>query len=522
MDKNLPKDPLEEFFKKSLEGQQELPSDDGWDVPSSNVWDRIEVDIQPTAVIRPINYWKWATAAAAVVLLSFVYQLTTQNQEIEKLATEVKQHEEQIEQIKEELITTQHELESTVAAQNTNTINYRQSSKNEEVAQRDESKDSQRAPSFSRDYEEGIGGQNNNDIPNVPSQNTEMISIPNANQLILDQKENTIVDNQSSLDLEKTNSDHSKVELIQKEKVADVNSLPNRYFLAESLKEVEIVKPTFNEWGIIKKTSFDRPSNFYLGVYGSRNIGKRNTVGDKSSLSQARIDQINKVRVNSSWTTGGGVKIGYRLNDRWSIESGLQYTKSEVNARHRIPKQYDASNEIQDLSTGNYENEVALSLVTSIGDIDSDVTLSRDAGVPIVNQTFFNIPIESNQKVSFLGIPLVAKYSFGHQKVRLGLKGGLLTNFVLDADVKISEIDSPLPILEHRRHRIKSKSDLKNLKSTTIDILGGIEAEIKINDKMYFSFEPSISKSLTPIFEKNDVETYPVMANVRMGVNYLF
>ena len=92
MDKNLPKDPLEEFFKKSLEGQDELPSDDGWDVPSSNVWDRVEADIQPTAIVRPINYWKWATVAASVVLLFFAYQWTTQNQQIEILMTEVNEN----------------------------------------------------------------------------------------------------------------------------------------------------------------------------------------------------------------------------------------------------------------------------------------------------------------------------------------------------------------------------------------------------------------------------------------------
>ena len=75
MDKNLPKDPLEEFFKKSLEGQNELPSDNGWDIPSLNVWDRVEADIQPTAIVRPINYWKWATVVASMVLLFFTYKI---------------------------------------------------------------------------------------------------------------------------------------------------------------------------------------------------------------------------------------------------------------------------------------------------------------------------------------------------------------------------------------------------------------------------------------------------------------
>lgn len=528
MDKNLPKDPLEEFFKKYLEGQNELPADDGWDVPSSNVWDRVEADIQPTAIVRPINYWKWATVAASVVLLFFAYQWSSQNQQIEKLATEINENVEQLEKVKELLHDNQKELESTITEESTTTINKHQIFENEEVAQQNETKKSQSAASFFGKNQNGIGGKNNSNSSNIPTINTEKLVNQNSENIPFDKTDETnspdgevIVENNPSTNLDRINSDNSTENLIKDNLKEEVEKLPNRIFITESIAEEENLKTNFGKTVLVNfdKTRMER--GFYTGIYGSRNLGKRSICADDSSISQDRIDKFNSIKEREFWTTGGGIKLGFQINKNWSIESGLQYSKSEIVARHQIEKQYEVANEVQD-PTGDFENEIALLLITHMGDIESDVTLSRTAGNPIANQFQFNIPIEINQKINFLGIPILAKYSFGNEQFRFGLKSGVLTNFKLDSDVDISAVDAPLPILRHRRNRIRNKSELKNLKSTTINWLAGIEAEVKVNDAIYFSFEPSFSKSVSPIFEKNEVKTYPMMANVKVGVNYLF
>ena len=528
MDKNLPKDPLEEFFKKSLEGQDELPSGDGWDVPSSNVWDRVEADIQPTAIVRPINYWRWATVAASVVLLFFVYQWTTQNQQIEKLTTEVNENSEQLENVKELLETKKKELETTIAEQNINIIDNHQSIEDKEVPQRDNSEITQSETSFSENNESGIGGNNNTGSPNIPTRNGENIVNQNLGNVPFNKinntnfpKENVVVENESSTNLDKINSDNSMEVLIKNKLEEELEKLPNRFFTTEPIVANEILKTNFERTVLLNVNSNKGERGFYAGIYGSRNLGKRSFHADDSNLSQTRISKIKSIPEKESWTTGGGVKLGFQFNKNWSVESGLQYSKSEITARHRIQKQYNTASETQN-ATGDFENEFALLLITPMGDVESDVTLSRPSANPIVDQLSFNIPVESNQKISFLGIPILAKYSFGNERLRFGLKGGVLTNFILNADVEISAVDAPFPNLRHRRNRISNKTELNDLKSTTINWLAGIEAEVKLNDAMYFSLEPSFSKSISPIFEKNQVKTYPMMANVKVGVNYLF
>lgn len=528
MDKNLPKDPLEEFFKKSLEGQDELPSDDGWDVPSSNVWDRVEADIQPTAIVRPINYWKWATVAVSVVLLFFAYQWTTQNQQIEILMTEVNENSEQLENVKELLENKQKELEETIAEENSNILDNHQSIEDEEVPQRDNNEITQSEASFSENNENGIGGNNNIGSPNIPTRNSENIVNQNLENVPFDKindtnspKENVVVENESSTNLGKINSDNSMEVLIKNKLEENLEILPNRFFTTESIVENENLKTNFEKAEVLRFEKKKTEKGFYAGVYGSRNLGKRSVHADDSSISQTRIDKIKGIQERESWTTGGGVKLGFQINENWSIESGFQYSKSEITARHRIQKQYNTAGEIQN-TMGEFENEFALLLITPMGDVESDVTLSRTSANPIPDQLPFNIPVESNQKISFLGIPILAKYSIGNERYRVGLKGGFLANFILDADIEISAVDAPFSNLRHRRNRISNKTELKNLKSTTINWLAGIEAEVKLNDSVYFSLEPSFSKSISPIFEKNQVKTYPLMANVKVGVNYLF
>lgn len=529
MDKNLPKDPLEEFFKKSLEGQNELPADDGWDVPSSNVWDRVEADIQPVAIVRPINYWKWTAAVASVVVLFFVYQWTTQNQQIKELTTELHENTEKLEDVKELLQRQQEELESTIVEQSTTTIDNHQSTANEEIVQQDHGEESQRSTSFSGKNKDRTGGENNIIPPSTSTQNngnlgtqnsvnSPLVKINNSESL----KEKVIAENESSPNSNEISSDNSKEGLIENKTVLEINELPNRIFGVESIAENKVLKADLGKTVIFDSPKEKVDSRFYLGVYGSRNLGQRSIIADDSNLSQIRINKIKNIQEKESWTTGGGLKLGFQINKRWSVESGLQYTKSEITARHRIQKQYNVASEIQN-SSGDFENDFALLLVTPMGDVESDITLTRSStSNAIPDQLLFNIPVESKQRISFLGIPILAKYRFGNESFRVGVKGGILTNFILDADVEISAVDAPFPNLRYRRNRINNKTELRNLKSTTINWLVGIEAEARINDVMYFSFEPSFSKSLSPIFEKNSVKTYPLMVNVKVGVNYLF
>lgn len=518
MDKNLPQDPLEEFFRKSLEETDNLPADDGWDLPSLNVWDNVEASIPPTAVIRPINYWKWTAIAASVVILFVGYQWINKNQQVEQLTTELEKNTKELENVKEllneKIIDTETAPENNLANAQDNNKSERfntELSEQQEVVQDESIERRESTTSFSGNNANGIGGKNNDGIPQIPSTNSQNIAIENNAQesILLNETKR-----QNKEIVEEVGAEIKKENLL-------LDQLSNRNFLVQSEEKTSKEKLDL-ETKTVVNLKRPRESKLYVGIYGSQNKGKQMTTSSGGSTSMDRRNRIRNSRLENIWTTGGGFRVGYEISNRWSIESGLQYTCSEMYGRHLISKKYTSTGELPN-SNGDYENDYALSIVTVFGDVGSDVTISREASMNIPENTPFILQIDSRQKISFLGIPILAKYNLGKidSKFNVGLKFGTMANFVKEADVEF-EAESISPFIEHRKHLIKDKKDLRNAELATLDFMTGVEAEYKVSEKVSFSIEPSLSKSLTPVYEKQGLKTYPMMANVKVGFNYRF
>ena len=119
MDDHLHKDPLEQFFKKAFEDEQDLPVDDDWDIPSDQVWDNIDRRLpaaKPGAVVRtmPSKWWYWAAAAMVVVAL-MTYHLVNSNQQFKEMADQVENNTKLIDELKQQT----QELKSDLPQNNT-------------------------------------------------------------------------------------------------------------------------------------------------------------------------------------------------------------------------------------------------------------------------------------------------------------------------------------------------------------------------------------------------------------------
>ena len=512
MDKNLPKDPLEEFFRKSLETNSDLPSDDGWDLPSEGVWDRVEEHIQPTTILRPINYWKWTAIAASITLLFFVYQWINNKKEIEQLTVELKLNQLELENTKELLQKEIDKKENVLAEEDNDPSTDKPGNESDQdVAENLEanppvnSKKSTGSTSYS--------GQHSNSIP-----------IHSTNETVVENK-NEIIENQNKDDFPQTNPDNSK-NIISNEQPNSIvektfetlEILPSRYFGIENTQSEESLIIDFSSMAALEFVRSKTEKGFYLGAFASRNFGNRTITGRRTGADNDRRKILRESRDREYWTTGGGMKLGYKLSKNWSLESGFQYTKMEMDIRNRVVRKFTQAGET--IVNGEFQNDYALLIVTPFGDAGSDITLSRNT--MIADQMPFQVTLDSRVNVSFIGVPLVAKYSIGNEKFRAGFKLGAMSNFVLDSDIQVRRITLQTPLLFQRKHVVRDKKEIKNLETATLDFIAGFELEAKVGESLYFSLEPSLTRSLTPIFEKQDVKTYPSFTNVRMGLNYYF
>jgi predicted porin len=75
--------------------------------------------------------------------------------------------------------------------------------------------------------------------------------------------------------------------------------------------------------------------------------------------------------------------------------------------------------------------------------------------------------------------------------------------------------------VHHRRTIVEQK--FSGLKNTTLDFLFGIGADYDISKNMSIYFEPTVIRSINPVYNLNGrIKTYPIVVSVNIGLSYRF
>ncbi|HMN91242.1 MAG TPA: hypothetical protein PKE68_14565, partial [Saprospiraceae bacterium] len=95
------KDRLEVFFRKAFAEQRDVPSEDGWNVPSSQVWEQVAAQLPATNAKKGAR-WSWILLLV-LLLFAFVatgFYLYWRNNQLHQA---IAQQRNQIEQLQEEI-----------------------------------------------------------------------------------------------------------------------------------------------------------------------------------------------------------------------------------------------------------------------------------------------------------------------------------------------------------------------------------------------------------------------------------
>ena len=254
---------------------------------------------------------------------------------------------------------------------------------------------------------------------------------------------------------------------------------------------------------------------FLVGIYYAPARSYRNIV-EPDQLRRRRLDDQEKA---GKVLLSGGLRIGYRLAPHWTLESGLQLTKTEIQSTHRARLAYDRNQEVQN-NNGGYDSNYRMTLSTSLGDIDTDVALTRNAAttVPANLPTFVFFDLQQN--FTQVRIPLTIRYERGGQKFRWSVRSGFATSFILDPQIQITRVGLNRAGLRTRQTRIVKK--FEGLNDKTLDYLIAFGLNYQVTPSISLMLEPSFLQSLTPAFERGDSKTYPNLLSLNVGVNYHF
>lgn len=522
MDNNLHNDSLEEFFRKHLEREENpLSEDDGWDVPSDAVWEGVEIGLpkKEKPKRRIIPYWRWVGVAAAILLLLGFFQLQKYQQQLNHLTTELHVHQEELKEVKEKLDVSENDFAKQIEKDATKDINQQ------------------------RIQDQGVASEEIISSGVTPSSNTKKKN--RANEVLKKEvkdiaEEEIREDVNTLLGMEKviaptSNSQYagtvnSKTSVIRKPLYFAEIKQRSTYATIENIPPIKLLTPQLEKQldlyiqmskgfgGNINDIIPPKNSGFYVGANLAPTVGFRKLKGEED---EPRFEKI-KGKETAQMTIAGGLKLGYQINDRWSIESGVQLAKLKIKTEHRFEKQYTSDNEVPN-SMGDLENNYAILLTTSFGDLVDEIPMSRSAQHMIAENTAFDLKMESEQTLTKIGVPLVAKYRLGNQRTKLNFKGGVMSSFVVDSGMKVKPVGRPLPHLKPEDRKFKNKKlKIEGQQLVTFDLMMGVEAEFKLSKSTYFSLEPTFSQSVTPIFERDGVKAYPSVASLNVGVNHYF
>ena len=201
-----------------------------------------------------------------------------------------------------------------------------------------------------------------------------------------------------------------------------------------------------------------------------------------------------------SKTMSYGVKVGYRINEKLSLQSGI----TMVDVGYKVGDVFvnPSQQGLQKLTNVNYSNAANI-LNVQAGDILNNVQLETTSSVPIKGVL--------NQEFGYLEVPLELKYKLNNsKKIGVNLIGGFSTLILNKNEVSVetSEFSSNL-------------GEANNLNNVNFSGNLGIDIDYKINKNLYINVAPML-KIHTSTFSKNADNFKPYIIGVYSGLNYKF
>jgi hypothetical protein len=201
-----------------------------------------------------------------------------------------------------------------------------------------------------------------------------------------------------------------------------------------------------------------------------------------------------------------GVKVNYKINDKLSLQSGinsveLAYTTNNVTA-------LISSNEALTNSTNLNTNVDGFSIVTT----SSDNLLVQGAEL-ITERTrssSLNLSGDLNQSMSYIEIPMEAKYSLLQQKFGVNVVGGVSTYILYKNGISILNENGSTTL-----------GEASNINDVNFSGNLGLDFDYKINKKLFINVSPMFKYQLNT-FSKNDGGFKPYYLGVYTGLNFRF
>ncbi|NOZ45365.1 MAG: PorT family protein [Chlorobi bacterium] len=237
---------------------------------------------------------------------------------------------------------------------------------------------------------------------------------------------------------------------------------------------------------------------------------KLNPKIDQSSMLLTQKDQASHNNEKALLAYNSGMKVGYTVFNRLTIESGLYYSKlgQQIdNARIDV-------NELAYYDGGELIEANSYTTSSMVGEIryNTQASNSNDINVhPSAENTVKSVYVDSKllQNFEYLEIPVMVKYKVIDRKVDMQLQCGLSPGFLITNKVYFEQNNAKQWI-----------GYTEGMNSVNYRASLGIGIDYPLSKSLSINFEPTLRYSLNSISQFSEIKPYSV--GIFTGISYFF
>lgn len=242
------------------------------------------------------------------------------------------------------------------------------------------------------------------------------------------------------------------------------------------------------------------------------------------SYSEEYASNMANPRSGSNVNVGGGFSVEYKTKSRWSIESGLFYSKLNQNAsnsmgianRMKGDYYYSVADEYYAMNAEISNGMLNMNSVAGVIEVDNQklpnsVQLGGSFDEALAGNTSLQTNGDFNQNFEYLEIPLLLKYMLVDSDFNIQLLSGISTNMLVGNNV----------ILKDNSGSNKIGKTLGMADFTYSGILG-IEVNYQLASNISLNVEPRIKYYFNSLNENVNVNFQPYVFGLFTGLTYSF
>lgn len=247
------------------------------------------------------------------------------------------------------------------------------------------------------------------------------------------------------------------------------------------------------------------------------------------SYAEDYIQNMSNANDKSGTNTTGGFSVQYGNSSRWKFESGFYYSSTTNGSQNRLNLK-SVNMALNTIANENYSSNNNSGYYNTVLNIENgETTINGSAGVIKISKIPSNSSViaqpeylsmnsevmmaqgEIVQEFNYVEVPLIARYRLFASRFDVELIGGLSANMLVSNNVYLNNSSG--------KERVGSVTDLSFV---NISATGGLGLSFDLTKSLALSVEPRASYNLNSLSKNSEISFKPWRMGLYAGVTYAF